>query len=371
MKIVHINSYYGGGMFYKNLYDRQIHSGIDITVYLPTSQSKYFSSLNIGDYTDVSLNHSKYDRTIFHIKHKKIYKDITQKYNFDEVTLTHSHSLFSNGYISMKIKQEFGIPYVVAVRNSDVNTFFKYALHLRKLGVRILLEANKVIFLSESYRDNVIEKYVPNSLKEEIYGKVSIIPNGIDDFWFKNIGIVKKAPNKDSLKLLHVGVVDKNKNIITTVKAVEILQQKGYNIEFTVVGKIKDKRVYNRIKKFKFVNYISPKSRDELIKIYRANNIFVMPSITETFGLVYAEAMSQGLPVIYSRGQGFDKQFEEGKIGYSVSCYDYNEIAQKIIYIVNDYEKLSQASIVLSERFNWDDVSLDYKKIYEDIISKV
>ena len=38
--------------------------------------------------------------------------------------------------------------------------------------------------------------------------------------------------------------------------------------------------------------------------IYRENDIYVMPSIIETFGLVYAEAMSQGLPVIYTRGQG-------------------------------------------------------------------
>jgi len=47
-----------------------------------------------------------------------------------------------------------------------------------------------------------------------------------------------------------------------------------------------------------------------------------MPSITETFGLVYAEALSQGLPVLYTRGQGFDRQFEEGEVGYAVDCFD-------------------------------------------------
>ena len=56
-----------------------------------------------------------------------------------------------------------------------------------------------------------------------------------------------------------------------------------------------------------------------------------MPSYTESFGLVYAEAMSQKLPVIYSKGQGFDGQFEEGLVGYHVSPYDVKDIANGIL----------------------------------------
>ena len=40
---------------------------------------------------------------------------------------------------------------------------------------------------------------------------------------------------------------------------------------------------------------------------------FCLPSHAETFGLVYVEAMSQGLPIIYE-GQGFDKQFQDGEV---------------------------------------------------------
>ena len=43
-----------------------------------------------------------------------------------------------------------------------------------------------------------------------------------------------------------------------------------------------------------------------------------MTSLGESFGLTYAEAMSQGVPVIYSKGQGFDGQFKEGVVGYHV-----------------------------------------------------
>ena len=56
-----------------------------------------------------------------------------------------------------------------------------------------------------------------------------------------------------------------------------------------------------------------------------------MLSIMETFGLVYAEAMSQGLPIIYTKGQGFDEQFDEGKVGYHADCFNIEEIVKRII----------------------------------------
>jgi glycosyltransferase involved in cell wall biosynthesis len=69
----------------------------------------------------------------------------------------------------------------------------------------------------------------------------------------------------------------------------------------------------------------------ELIDIYRANDIFVMPSFTESFGLVYAEAISQGLPVVYSIGQGFDRQFPEGEVGYHADPNSAQSVADAIL----------------------------------------
>jgi glycosyltransferase involved in cell wall biosynthesis len=369
MKILHINSYYGAGSLYKNLYDKQVENGLDIDVFVPVPYSKELAKNDLGDYTMVSTNHGKYDRYIFHLKHYKIYKDVMSKYKIDDYSIIHAHSLFSNGYIAMKLKQQYGVPYIVAVRNTDVNVFFNKMPHLRRLGVKILKEARRIIFLSKSYRDTVIKKYVPDNLKEEIYIKVSIIPNGIDDFWFKNIGIEKNAPDINNLKLLYVGVINKNKNIVTTVKAIDILRQKGYNTKFTIVGRIKDKNVYNQIKDLSFINYILPKSKEELIEIYRENDIFVMPSIAETFGLVYAEAMSQGLPVIYTMGQGFDGQFEEGIVGYSVDCFNADEIANKILFTINGYDSLTRMSIKSVNKFDWTTISNNYIEIYNDLVN--
>ena len=369
MKILHINSYYNGENFYKNLYNKQEEEGLKIEVYVPVTQNTDISNPAWGGYTKVSKNHSKYDRLFFHVKHKKIYNDIRKKYSLENFSLAHAHSLFSNGYIAMKLKAEYNLPYIVAVRNTDVNLFFKRMLHLRNLGVNILREASKIIFLSKSYRDLVIEKYVPENLKENFYKKSVVIPNGIDDFWFTNIDEKKTNPISKNLKLLYVGDINKNKNIVTSIKSIEILEKNNFKVDFTIVGKIKDKDIYEIMKKNPSVHYIPRQPKDLLINIYRNNDIFIMPSITETFGLVYAEALSQGLPVVYSRGQGFDRQFEEGQVGYHVHATDSDDIAQKILAITKEYILISNRCIENSKVFEWGKITKKYNDIYNNVFN--
>ncbi|WP_242302226.1 glycosyltransferase family 4 protein [Bacillus cereus group sp. BfR-BA-01423] len=368
MKVLHINSYFSSSKFYKSLYDKQMENELDINVFVPVSSPSKEANGNMGNYTIVSANHNKFDRLLFHLKHYKIYKDIIRKYKVERFSIIHAHSLFSNGFIAMRLKQEYGIPYVVAVRNTDVNLFFKKMLHLRRLGIQILKEAERIVFLSKTYRDSVIEEYIPNNLKEEMYKKTSIIPNGISNYWLENIGPKKEIQENRSLNLLHVGVIDKNKNITTTVKAIELLQNKGYNVKFTVVGGIKDENVFNQIKDLSYINYIPKTSQELLIDVYRDNDIFVMPSITETFGLVYAEAMSQGLPVIYSKGQGFDRQFKEGEVGYSVPSESAEDITNRIIDIIDNYEFLTKNCIEKVNKFNWDRITEEYIQLYNHLI---
>lgn len=90
-----------------------------------------------------------------------------------------------------------------------------------------------------------------------------------------------------------------------------------------------------------------------------------MPSHHETFSLVHAEAMSQGLPVIYSRGQGFDGQFEDGVVGFSVQYDSPEEIAEKVIDIINNYEAISQNCVEKADKFDWDKIAGKYIEIYK------
>ena len=79
--------------------------------------------------------------------------------------------------------------------------------------------------------------------------------------------------------------------------------------------------------------------------------MFLLPSLEETFGRVYVEAMTQGLPVIYTKNQGFDGNFEDGVVGYAIDSQNPQEIANRVIDIVNNYDVIQQNCVRLCSNF--------------------
>ena len=104
--------------------------------------------------------------------------------------------------------------------------------------------------------------------------------------------------------------------------------------------------------------------KEPLLLEFRDSDIYIMPSHTETFGLVYAEAMTQGLPLIYTKGQGFDKQFEDGTVGFPVNSHSIEEIKNAILRVANNYNRVTESSIYLCERFKWSSVATSLTKVY-------
>lgn len=308
------------------------------------------------------------DRILFFRKQSIIFKDILNRHLVDNVDIVHAHNLFSAGYNALRLKQARGIPYVVAVRNTDVNAFFHYMIHLRRTGVKVMREADAVIFLSPAYRDYVVKKYISKKDQHDVLNKCYVIPNGLDPYFMDCRAVnPKRVLDKTKIRLIYAGDVDKNKNVGTTLKACNFLIERGYKVNLIVVGRIKDK-AQEDIKNLEFVNYYPFSPKEKVCEYYRQSDIFVMPSIHETFGLVYIEAMSQGLPVIYTKGQGFDGYFEEGHVGYHVPCFDEQAIAGGIIKILEDYSPMSDRCIKAVEDFSWKKIASEYQEIYKRIL---
>ena len=143
----------------------------------------------------------------------------------------------------------------------------------------------------------------------------------------------------------------------------------GWTVQLDVIGKKEDNHVFETIIRDPKTNYHEPVPKEKLIDYYRDADIFVLASISESFGLVYAEAMSQGLPVIYTKGQGFDGQFPEGRVGYHVDSNIVEDIVTKIKLIVDRYEEISKNCIKEVKRFDWASIAEQYYIIY-NIIAK-
>lgn len=367
MRIFHINCNYVGNALHQIMVENLENLGYKNQIYVPV-YSKDVSVIKPNENVCVSECFKKWDRLVFDYKQKKIYSDIISKFNIADYDVIHAYTLFTDGNCARRLSKKYGVPYVVAVRNTDVNTFFRYMPHLRKRGIKTMLNASAVFFLSEAYRKQVFDKYIPGKYQDKILKKTYIIPNGIDNFWLDNTFENGKTVSRhETVKLVFAGRIDKNKNVPTTQKAMTILEKDGYKTTLTVVGKIEDKAEHEEIIKDKSTSYIPNQKKEELIKIYREHDIFVMPSFTESFGLVYAEAMSQGLPVVYSAGQGFDEQFENGKIGYSVDAHNPESVAEGIRKVFENYSKIKPKTTECAKKFQWSEIAKKYDEIYNQI----
>ena len=304
------------------------------------------------------------DRFFFHHKQKKTYNALKKAVDVSDYDYLHTHCVFTDGNVAMRLKKELGLPYLVTINNTDLNHFFKLRVLLRKRGVRIMQEADAIVFIAEPYRKAVFERYIPQKLHAELLGKTHIIPFGMDDFWFEHLAQPKQLSEDKKLHLFYAGDINANKNITLTVEAIRLLRQQGWNITLSLAGKVHDEALLASLTAESFVCYLGLMDREGLLEQYRQADIFAMPSHRDTFGLVYAEAMSQGTPVLYTRGQGFDEQFPDGTVGYAVSDCDPEEMADRILRIAENYHALSAACIRNTDKFNWENIAKQYRSIY-------
>lgn len=370
MRIIHINCNYLNSKLHQNLIISLNQLKIENTVFVPT-YDKNKSVVNVNKDVIVSECFKKWDRVNFFYKQRKIYKDIKEKVDISKYNVIHAYTLFTDGNCAYNLNKEYGIPYIVTIRNTDLNTFLKYMIHLRRRGIDILKKASKIVFLSKSYKDRLFNEYVPRESKKELEEKSVIIPNGIDDFWFKNkyedknISMTLDKFKNKNIDIVYAGKIDKNKNLGLTIDTIRDLKKKLWDIRFHVAGKIVDDKLFNSIQNE--IIYYGELEKEELLKLYRKSDIFIMPSHTETFGLVYVEAMSQGLPVIYTKGEGFDEQFRDGEVGYSVSDTNRIELENNILKIISNYEDIGSRLYKLIYAFKWSNISINYYKIYREL----
>lgn len=369
MKILHINGNYLTTALHQTMVEHMDDMGVHSTVIAPTYNADR-CVIKPNENVIPAQCFQKNDRFLFGLKQKKIIRFIKEKVQVQEFDLIHAYTLFTDGNSAYELSKEYNIPYVVAVRNTDVNHFFRMRFFLRKRGIQILEDAAAVFFLSQTYRDTVFEQYIPKAKRSRIWDKSYVIPNGIDDFWLKNryvtrdLGQAEERMLHKVLNVVCVAQITPNKNIPMLQEALKLLRQDGWDAHLTVVGKTVDALELKCILQDSCTRYMEPVPKEQLINLYREADIFALASHHETFGLVYAEAMSQGLPVLYTAGQGFDGHFAEGEVGYAINDHSAQDIAEKIKLTVVNYRRLAENSLKWSQKFCWSKICQKYAEIY-------
>ncbi len=109
------------------------------------------------------------------------------------------------------------------------------------------------------------------------------------------------------------------------------------------------------------------RDRKEIIKMYQAADIFVLPSFREGLPLTLFEAMAAGLPIVATPVNGIPYEMEDKKNGFLVNYGNDDKFVEKIINLLKNPEKISEISknnVSKAANYKWDLISKRTLKLY-------
>lgn len=368
--ILHLNAYYIDNHLYAQLYEK-LDAFLNQRVYIPIKLDR--EPENSVELPNTELIFDKCIKPSFKYNYfgkiNYLFKSLISKKLHKDVNFIHAHNLFTDGAIAYKINQLYKIPYIVALRSTDINVQYFLMLHRRPQANKILINAKHIVFISPRYKDKFFSM-LPKKIAIEIEDKTHIIPNGIHHTWLDNSFLERNTSSTNKTNLIYVGQIIKRKNINSLILAVDLLNRNQTETSYKLIivgGENQYELDYYQeflalTKEYKWIDYRG-KVYDKglLLQIFREASIFTMPSFGELFGLTYIEALSQGLPIIYSKNEGVDGFFKEESVGIAVDPNNIEDIA-KGIEIVSNKEFINLPD--KAKPFNWDKIAQQYINFY-------
>ena len=277
---------------------------------------------------------------------------------FKEVEIIHAHGSILSGTLSYLLSKKLKVPFIITEHQGPftmtTNSFWK--LYWTRF---IMQKANAVLTVS-------------NHLKEEILAanihpkKIIVTHNPIDTDLFQpkiNMAITKN--------ILFTGRLDEFKGGLRSLKAFHEIMPNNPQHRFTIVGDgeemqvIKNYLEINPTLKAK-VTLTGSLSKADIANQMQAADFFVFPSRHESFGLVIAEAMSCGLPVIVGNKTA-PKEYVGKDAGILIPPDDIDSLADAMQQLIDNLSTYNVSVIRqhIVSNFSFTVFGLRLKDIYE------
>ena len=207
----------------------------------------------------------------------------------------------------------------------------------------------RFIFTGGAYvKDHLVREYSVDP------DRVVPVGGGVHPYYLEQA--VDKSPDDFTKRILFVGWDFGMKGGRDLLDAFAIVRRERPDLTLVVAGPGRDQQVSQD-----GVQWTGPiPSRDGLIDLYRTSDIFVMPSLRDSYGFVFLEAMTQGVPCIGTNLNAMPEIISEGETGYLVPLRDPPALAHAILRYYNDSgnrRRMGEAALSRVKRdFTWDRV---------------
>ena len=236
------------------------------------------------------------------------------------------------------------LPFSAGIHCSDITVMTNPIYMLFKYRMIKALDNAKKIFC----RSYVLETKL-TSLFPKYKDKTFAAPSGVDEKFI--LDSLTHNIDTEHLKIITCANFKKRKNIDKIIQALKYFD----NIELTVIGDGKDK---NKLKQLdKRTIFTGRLEHEKVLELMRQSDIFILPSVNETFGMVYLEAMASGCITICTENEAIDGIIKFGENGFTVKP-DWDYISDLICHIALDIDENSLNQI----RKNALDTAKNYTK---------
>lgn len=296
------------------------------------------------------------------------FKKLTQICRLENIEIIHSHWIFPQGLVAVFYKLLINpkVKIILTIHGSDYNALDNFVLNWLK---KIVIKNSNCVTVVSNDLLNKVKSDFPNSA-------IYLMPMGIDTAVFKRQEISQNLLNRfgDNYRyLIFIGALNNNKSIIELIDAMSIVVKRISNIKLLIIGdgglkkNIEEKiNLYKINKSIELLGWIKNKDIPEYMSIC---DYLILPSKSEGFGLVIAEAISCGLKVIVSNLNNF-KDIINNENSVILDNITKEEIAMKILKNIDnllDGEQKQLQSKYIQDKFSWEVVSKNYSNLIKEI----
>ncbi|HUO10296.1 MAG TPA: glycosyltransferase [Phycisphaerae bacterium] len=268
---------------------------------------------------------------------------------------------------AMAVAAETGKPLVVQIHSTELDRAGHQAnariLEVEREG---MLAASKIVAVSYKTKTQLIEKYGIDPQKIEVVYNAADAANGVEAN-----GEKPKNAGKKHKTVLFLGRMVAQKGPDYFLRAAKKILAVEPDVKFVMAGKgemVEElKRLAEELEIHRRVIFTGFLKKSEAQKAFRAADVYVMPSVSEPFGIAPLEALAHDVPVILSKQSGVAEVLQHV---LKVDFWDTEEMADKILAVLRHpplaatLREFGQEEV---RQLSWDDSARRIVELYEHL----